>query len=57
MSDSVNTCERDVNVRLVVLSKKEMICGMLEHYIGEDMMIVAQYSVIKNLKTSLQSED
>ncbi len=46
MSDRVITCERDVDV--VVLSKKGMIFGMREHYIGEDMMSVAQCSVIKD---------
>lgn len=53
MSDRVITCERDVGVCLVVLSVKEMICGMREHC--KNMMIVAQYSVIKDLLTSFQT--
>lgn len=56
MSDSVITCERDVDVRLVALSKEEMICGMLERYTWEDMMIVAQYSVIKDCKQAYRLE-
>lgn len=55
MSDRVITSERDVDVRLVVLSRKEMICGMREHYIWEDTVIVAQYSVIQDWLTSLQA--
>lgn len=47
MSDRVIACERAVNI--VVLSKKEMIFGMREHYIWEDITIVAQFSVIKDL--------